>query len=266
MEEILITGLDGSGKSTLLAALEQHKGDNDFEIVYLPHIETACLEIDSILYKTASFINTLSKHADETKSSALKAMAIFASMLLYRSLVQSKEQNQASTIFVERHPLIDTGIYAKFYAEKTGGDGLPKEVIFSLNEQFVDELIHLTNLIPDKLIRDKKPDIIWFMQFIFQRFFKEDKNSLSDLGEIFGYKLPSKIHYLKADPEILFGRITQRNRLEAHETQDVLVELSKRYDILMEAVSENGVAIDIINANDFENLNIFKEYLLKKYC
>ena len=266
MEEILITGLDGSGKSTLLAALEQHRGDNDFEIVYLPHIETTSLEMNSTLYKTASFINTLSKHADENKSPALKAMAIFASMLLYRPLVKSKEQNKVSIIFSERHPLIDTGIYARFYAEKTGGDGLPKEIISSLNEHYVDELGYLINLVPNALINDKKPDIQWFLNFIYQRFFKEGKNSIHDLGELFGKNLPSRIHYLKADAETLIGRITHRNRLEAHESQDILDELGRGYDMLMEALSENNVQVDIIDANDFEKLNIFKDYLLKKYC
>ncbi|MBN1182877.1 MAG: hypothetical protein JXB49_11355 [Bacteroidales bacterium] len=266
MEEILITGLDGSGKSTLLAALEQHKGDNDFDIIYLPHIETASLELYSNLYNAAVFVNTLSKQADDSKSPALKALAIFASMLLYRPLVQSKNNTRVSTVFAERHPLVDTGVYAMFYAEKAAIEVLPREIISSLNAQFPDALFYLGRFIPDEIRQDKEPDISWFLQFIYQRFFKEGKTGIQDLGELFGKNLPSKIHYLKADPEALIERITHRNRLEAHENLEVLIELSHGYDKILKILETKGVIVDTIDANDFENLNTFKEYLLKKYC
>ncbi len=266
METILITGLDGSGKSTIFNALSMVQGGIGFNLIYLPTIDTESLKEDSKLKKTAEFVNQLNQLADEQQLPSLKAIAIFSAMLLFKKIHDYKTKPGIQIIFCERHPLIDTQVYAQFYAEKAGSGSQSLTSFSKMDEKFNEELEYLVQQIPENFAMDKKASIGWLATFIFKRFFVEKKLALSDLKELFGIGLPHKIYYLKAKADILVQRIANREIHEAHETIEVLAKLGLGYDrLLMDLGISYPNLIEIIDAGRLQDLDKFKVRLLQKY-
>jgi len=261
MNQILITGLDGSGKSTVLSKLKETRNDS-VEFIFVPHIETDSLDKGSKIYRIASFINNLSLEADKNQIPQLKAIALFASMLIFNELVQSKIQTKTTTVFFERHPLIDTGIYAQFYASKLEANSLSSKTINHLDTQFAFELEYILSLIPSNLIEIKESKIISFMHFIYSWFYESQKFRLNDLKLIFDIELPTQIYFLKADVEVLYSRIKDRNIKEAHENLAVLDKLNKAYvSFFEELTNKQPNLVKIIDANNTRSLDNFAKQL-----
>lgn len=262
MEIILITGLDGSGKSTIFSALESQKVHGSFEVLKLPFIDSGDFYSNSALHDAAGFINHINQKADKENRPQLKAIALFASMLLFGKLVEHKNHPGVKKIYCERHPLIDSGVYSLFYADKvkTGSSGtIDFEII---NNQFKNEIEFIVDIIPEKILVDKKPTLECLAKFIYKWFFTDKKTDVVFLSELFGIGLPDKIYYLKAKPEILIDRLSGRKIFEAHESLAILSELNKAYDLLFKRISKiNAGVLNIIDANSFENLNEFQQFI-----
>jgi len=267
MNTILITGLDGSGKSTILKELSKVKNKNDFEIINLPIIDIQSIGDDNALIKAAKFVNQLNKMADVQKLPSLKAIAIFSAMLLFKKIFEFKSRTLTKTVFCERHPLIDTIVYAQFYAERSSSLAVNEASIAEMEEKYHEELQYLLQLLPSSIAIDKKPFISWFAAFIFKRFFIDKKLSVADLKELFGIILPDKIYYLKADAETLYQRIAKRDVREAHESVEILQNLGLAYDKLFKEISsDNSNLIEIIDAEQLSNLDEFRDRIFQKYC
>jgi thymidylate kinase len=263
MESILITGLDGSGKSTILTALAQTAKNSIFDILYLPHIDAESLEKDSPLKKTAEFINAMSLEADLLKNPQLKAIAIFSSMLLYKEILNFKSKSGISKIYCERHPLIDTGIYARFYAAKMGEKQIDKDLLAKLNDAYYTEVKFLIKLIPAQLFSRRTKDITNLAAFITQWFFEEQKLGIKDLKKIFKEELPAKIYYLKTKPEILMQRLSGRIVHEVHESLEVLSRLGLAYDSLFEELqTDYPKLIEFIDAGNARSLTEFQKRII----
>jgi thymidylate kinase len=266
MEIVLITGLDGSGKSTLLKRFWEYPAFKSYEIILLPHIDTENLYRDEMLYNTAVFINSLSHDANKLKLPQLKAIALFASMLLYKVILKYKSKPATKVVFCERHPLIDTGVYARFYAEKLGPGSVSKNILKILEDKYSGELAYLVNLIPSALIKIEEGNLLSIINFIYKWFHIEKRNRREDLQMIFDIDLPDKIYFLKADPKLLFNRIKDRPDREAHESIEVLSRLDKEYDTLLSEINKtNRNKIEIIDANIPANLDALFESILKYY-
>lgn len=262
MEQILITGLDGSGKSTILKALSELRKNQTFDVLLLPHMDIESLNNDPELKTTAAFVNMLSLEADMVKIPQLKAIAIFASMLLFKNLVKYKTSPGLRTLYCERHPLVDTGIYAQFYAGKMGEGTIDIHLQKRIDEAYKTEIEYLIRLIPSKLFHRKSKSIASLAEFITQWFFVENKLDSKKLKRLFQVDLPSKIYYLKASPEILIQRIAARTMHEAHETVDILTKLSHAYDVLFTGLlKEYPAMVEIVNANDARSLDDFQKRL-----
>jgi len=263
METILVTGLDGSGKSTffsrLAAAKPAHVG-----ILSVPHIDLAQLDSQQPVYRTAKFINELSAASDHGKEPRLKAMAIFSSMLLFRELVKAHVTPQITHLFFERHPLIDTGIYAKFYAEKMDPALLSPALLDALDANYSTELDHLLSLLPLSVSLSVKTRSGKLAQFIYQWFHVDKKDSVAELGNLFALPLPHKIYFLDASPETLYSRISGRERKEAHESQAVLAQLSPVYKLLLEKIKTSAACeVHTVNAGQLDQLDRFFETVLQ---
>lgn len=261
----LITGLDGSGKSTILSKLEKLNTEQKFKIIYLPHIDISNLSRDKILYKTAIFINKLSHDADLQKLPQLKAIALFSSMLLYQKLIYFDKGDKAKHIFCERHPLIDVGVYAQFYAQKLAPDSISASILNKLDNLYPEELDYILSLVPKDLIFEQKKKMYSLMHFIYQWFFVENKYQIKQLEYLFKTSIPNRIYYLKTEPEILFNRIKNREVKEAHESMQVFKKLDKYYDELFRTIQkDNTVSINIIDANNIKNLETLPAKLITK--
>ncbi len=267
MKTVLITGLDGSGKSTILDELSKVKKENDFEFVYLPTIDINSLQEDLMLKKTSQFVNYINQLADQLKVPSLKAVAIFSSMLLFKKINGLKAKPSISTMFCERHPLIDTLVYAQFYAEKTGSGLVDKNLLSKIDLNHKQELEYLVQLIPKSFINKSEASIKGFAGFIYNWFFIDKKLTINDLIELFEVKLPDKIYYLKADAEVLFQRIFNRKIREAHETVDILNKLGQGYDRLFIDINKSHPnLVEIIDAGCISSLNEFRIQLFHNYC
>jgi thymidylate kinase len=261
MSVTLITGLDGSGKSTLLSKIAQFKTNNSISTLLLPHIDTQYLDAGSNIFKAAVFINKLSYQADIKNIPQLKALALFASMLLYKVLLANL---RAKTIFCERHPLIDTSIYAQFYAGKLAPGLVSEKVLRQIDTDFNFELTFLLHLLPVK--QDTHSGLTaFFIDFIYKHFHLKKKSELADLQSLFGVELPDKIYYLNAAPELLFKRIKERKVHEAHESVAVFTMLNEAYHQLFKKLNIiNPNLVEVIDANSSQSLHNFWELTIIK--
>ena len=266
MKTILVTGLDGSGKSTLLKKLAAQIQNKRTDILYLPNFDTESLHQTGDVQRTALFINKLNREADERQIPQLKGVALFAAMLLFRPILELNVNRALETLFCERHPLIDTGIYAKFYAEKLPPDSLGKSVIEEMDQRFHHELDYLMQLVPQTMLNQQTSQVATFMELIHRRFHLEKKTDLSSLQDLFGVGLPNSIYYLRADAAELIGRIRQRTLKEAHESEEVLHRLGKVYDELFSGLNDSSPdLVQVVDANNWHNLDLLFETLCREY-
>lgn len=264
MQTILITGLDGSGKTTILKKL-QAKAKNKAGFIFLPDIETETVKQNPELYRAACFINFLGKFSDKEKIPQLKAVALFASVLIFEELIKETPKTCHDFLFFERHPLVDTGIYAQFYASKLKAGSISPEIINEIDTNYKQELNYILRFIPPELF-DKQPSPTEnLMNFIYDFFYIKEGFRFSKLKTLFKLELPDKIYFLQAKAEILYDRIKHRKRKEAHESIEVFRKLNSAYLSHFKEMTENFPKMkkqpEIINADNTENLDVFAEFI-----
>lgn len=265
MKTILITGLDGSGKSTILNKIKTLEEFERVEVINLPELRRDNIRKNSILHQTATFINALNQQADAQKTPAIKAIALMVSMLLYKELEQNAQLKGIKFLISERHPLIDTGIYAPFYAKKMGEGSIDAATIKQLDEKYQNELAFLNEIAPRFLQSQYNlKSIDGIRQLIYNKFGEELEQSENKIAAIFELDFPAEIYFLKASPNILFNRITNRKHTEAHEKLEVLEKMNqfyiKKFEQLQNAKKSK---IKYINAESFEELNNFTAKITK---
>ena len=266
MEQILITGLDGSGKSAVLSAIEMSKVNGTFDIIRVPQMDAGDFKDSPELANAVLFVNRLNQMADHKNLPHFKAIALFSSMLLFRKLVDYKSKPTIKRLFLERHPLIDTGVYALFYADKMNTYRSQGKGLKDINKQYVKELKFIIDLIPENLLKNKTPELGCLISFIYQHFFVGEKKDIESLKDLFCIDLPEKIYYLKASPDILMHRLQGRKIYEAHESLSVLARLGMAYDSLFtDLKTRQHVMPEIIDVNSIKKLDHFKQFMESEY-
>ncbi len=258
IKTILITGLDGSGKSTLFSKIEAAQLEQ-VSLITLPHVDAATLPDISPLKHPIQLLNTMSQEADENHWSDLKALALFCSMILFEKLVSEKTTATTRYIICERHPLIDTFVYAQFYLPRLGAGGMKPEQIGYYNTKYKD----LFSLVLEELpVEQKELGAFAIFKFI-KTFFAGKVSPDVDTANLFHVSVPGHIFFLKAAPEILMDRIASRKVMEPHEKLDVLSHFDRAYDALFTAVAnDHPTTIEHIDATTFESLDAFQTRLL----
>ncbi len=224
MRITLLTGPDGAGKSTFFSRIAEMSVPGTGTI-RLPHIAWEELP-DSMLRDAAEFITVTGLQADREKDILLKSFALFGAMLLFKRLVEASADRQH--LICERHPLIDTRVYAHFYARLLGPEnniGSHTRSFYESNRDLIDYILSGSELFPvssDDRVRD-------VLAFIHDRFHIGKLYATEHMMEIFRIPLPDRIWYLRADPDILMERLSGRTGREAHEKRDVLELLDRTY-------------------------------------
>ena len=260
MKLILVTGLDGSGKSTLLDKLDKFSEGKRIAFIRVPKIDSDLFKENETIHKTTLFVNQMHQGADQLKMPQLKVIALFSSMLIFKELVNELDKKHINLVFCERHPLIDTGVYAKFYDGKMDPLSLPQEVVNNLNEQYSVEIAYLLDLL--KLKPQQTSLISCYLQFIHNWFSIDQKHDIMELRTLFNIDLPDKIIYLSASPEILMERLQSRKILEAHESIDVFKKLIPVYEAVLD---KTNTITDKIDACTFLNLDFAFEKIKRTY-
>ncbi|MEL7530540.1 MAG: hypothetical protein AAFN10_04490 [Bacteroidota bacterium] len=257
MKSTLITGLDGSGKSTLLKRLLA-LNQPDWGFVFVPHIDLSRINSESPLHQFSKFVNILSEEADNKQIPQLKGLALFASMLLFHLLQDEELKEEKSRLFFERHPLVDTLVYAQFYAEKLHPAGVDKAILADLDSRFETELGYLLYL-ADAEAEDGQTMSAALLAFIYEAF---HANPIEDLAGLFCIELPDEIYFLEAESELLYSRIAERPVKEAHESVAVFELLAKAYEEILRSLENKGkIRISRINANETAQLDALYEHL-----
>jgi len=263
MEITLITGLDGSGKSTIFSRISQIK-NSPVGIIQVPHINLEMLEKNTALFDLANFINQLGNYADKENFPQVKAIALFGSMLLFKDLLKNCSERGFTTVFCERHPLLDTPVYAAFYASKLNPENLPADIISKFDQKETGYFNELTKLLPAEFPPAEHP-FTTLCKFIYEWFHVSGKKEIADLEKLFGLKLPNRIFYLRAEPEVLYERLSKRNVLEPHEKLETLTKLDVVYSVCLDAIKKTGQSkVFRIDASLFSKLDQFTNSLLRE--
>lgn len=260
MKTILITGLDGSGKSTLFNRLEKISTSSKYSFLRVPVIDTNLLHRHKNLFQASLFINHLNELADKHNDSALKTVALFSSMVIFKQLSDEIRTEGTEFMFCERHPLIDTVVYAKFYAHKIPTVIPRSDFLDSTEKEYSTELNYLISFLPKSDITENP--FYSLLNYIRERFFVQQKYGLNDLKSLYNIELPDKIYFLSANPEILAQRFADRKIREIHETQEVMRQLTPLYDVVLK---QTPTEQEIIDANSYEKLDEAFEKIKTNY-
>ncbi len=259
MKTILITGLDGSGKSTVFEKIRQ-KSSFSVHFIKAPQIDTQFLPQNSKILKAAQFINWLNEESDLKQMPQLKAVALLSSMLLIKEILKIYNNQSFKYVILERHPLIDTAIYGRFYAPLLKKIIISDQILSQIEKQFAEELQYIIEFIPAAYFSTRQSPLRNLFYFIYDYFYLRGELKISDLENIFQINPPSEIYYLQAQPDILYQRIKDRTRKEAHENTEILKLLAQAYQDFFEKYFQNKVII--IDTNEIENLNIFANQMI----
>jgi len=257
MKTILITGLDGSGKSTFFKELKAKQG-KETVIIELPKIDLHDLDKNIAIYPILSGINELSDYADRSKSPEAKALAFFGAMLCFHDLVSLKKKENTEFILCERHPLIDTAVYARFYSPKLNPEVINQHLTDDLDENFKSLLDYMVIKLPVDFSFNYQSPSARLFQFIFEFFKEKTAPAIAELEKVFKVKLPDKVYFLQAPAEILFSRLSARKQLEPHETLSTLSKMKDVYESDLELMARYyDLPVTFVDASSFDSLEEF---------
>lgn len=115
---LAIVGIDGTGKSTICRSLFRHLSGSSLRVRGFSSLEIFA-DPDLPLGDLSRIFDLLSGLADERQSPTLKAMAMVLGMTLFGPVERFLEDTYAPDwILTERHPVIDSLVYASFYLSR----------------------------------------------------------------------------------------------------------------------------------------------------
>lgn len=258
---IVITGLDGSGKSTFHRKLED-QFDDQLAILRLPTMDPEKFKDEPVLFECCQMINELGKQGDQEAEPGLKIIAMFSAVVLFNDLFKHLEKQNFKVVFCERHPLVDTYIYAKAYLKVMHPSNLSLKKAGEIDGQY--------DLLLSEVIRRLKVDFTTtetlkshvLLGFLYDWFSKEENFVPEKLFELFEMKKPDEIYFLDAPAEVLYDRIEGRERMEYHENIAALKQMRNFYNMLL---PKFGSEFKIINATNKIGPNTLFENLAKRY-
>lgn len=255
MKTILITGLDGSGKSTLFEKLHPF-GSREVRFLHVPTFHLDQLPLNYHHRKLCKRINQLGGEADVSKKPLGKIIALFSSMMLFSSIEQSFILSGAKLLFAERHPLIDSPMYALAYRELFAETSHDQRDFDAIDSHYANELTTIL-----KFIDPNSSDIVspskTVLQNIFELFGSTELN-FQKITDIFNCKTPDEIYFLDTDPNTLIQRIEGRQIKEYHETLTHLETMRTAYINQLKLFPQST----IIDSSEMKNIESLAKSLI----
>lgn len=253
---MVITGPDGSGKSTLLDKIVD--AEINHPILKVPHTEPDKFNGNKEIEAVCKFINELGKIADIEKSPSLKILSMFSAMLVFENLYNMLKQPDKAVI-CERHPLVDTGVYAKVYFSYMDPALLNLKLAGYVESNYINELGYILGKINRPIEKSGQGLCFDLLKFL-HNWFSDEINYLPiNLMQLFSVKMPEKIILLDAPSKILAKRIALRNRREFHENENILEKMRLYY---RSALANLGMPYEIVDTQDFRNSDFVVERLM----
>jgi GTPase SAR1 family protein len=144
---IATTGVDGSGKTSIINRLQNLNKSEIYPVFVPQYYSDESLPLTSL----AETLEDIGKLADQHKSAILKANSFVLAISLLKEVIADITNRVApKAILLERHPVIDTMMYAKFYGSQLAGEISEelKEEVFKMAgaERFIDMQVHAKKL------------------------------------------------------------------------------------------------------------------------
>lgn len=262
MKLVLVTGLDGSGKSTFLDRIAEKADPATISILRLPEIESELFRNDESLFRQCEFVNYMGKRADQEGLPSLKIIAMFGAVLLFDDLYQELKANatDGTTVYCERHPFIDTLVYAQIYHKVLHPKNLDSKIGEQINRDYETELTALINRIPFSVNKTENGLCFDLLHFLYEWFSNQENNTFERMSILFPVKAPDMIYYLDAPAEILMKRIGEREQKEYHEKATFLNKMRPIYLNLFDQIQ---IPTKLINTTGWIEVNQVTNQILK---
>lgn len=256
MQIYLITGLDGSGKSTLFKRLKEAPKEQT-AFLHLPYIDLTELPNSFPHRSLCERLNEMGTNADTLQLPLLKIYALFGAMSLYSSIRISFEQVGKKILFCERHPLIDSPVYALAYRSYMHPKRWNDSVFNQLDELYATEMTQISELVSSAPLTGDSPSK-HLLHFINDLFGKQTP-TLQKLETVFACQSPDFIYFLDASPPILLNRLAQRVVKEHHEQETQLAQMRLAYLDSLAAFPQ----VTLVDAASFAALDRLAEQFTK---
>lgn len=135
---LAIVGIDGTGKSTVCHSLFRHLARGPLRVRGFSSLQLFD-DPDLPLGGLSRTFDVLSGLADERQSAPLKAVALFLGMTLFGPVERFlTETYDPDWLITERHPVIDSMVYARFYLSRIG-TAIDPALVRCIDERFEAE-------------------------------------------------------------------------------------------------------------------------------
>lgn len=243
MKRISIAGIDGSGKTTLATGLKEKHQET---VLFLPQTYK---DPTLPLYDLSKTIDAIGKWADINNVAVMKGISLFLGMTLYHPLVNHIEQTKnPKRLIVERHPIIDTMAYAKFFLPMLPKPLPENEIYQGLKKTISEEQLQLVQTHIKNLTKDKT--LTTMNEFILNLLKHDQEQVLENLKNFYQLNPPDLHILLTLSPEAIPERFTDRKVVGAHENAKILTMLQQEMIKVCEFIKLNSKDFDfkIINA------------------
>jgi thymidylate kinase len=257
---IAIVGLDGCGKSSVVTRVRElaPARPGAFASITCPDFHDTP---DAPLHRLSRQMKAFSDGCDEIGSAEMKALSMYLQMTLYGPVERFILDTFAPDVLVcERHPLIETFVYAPLYVLLAGShwDGSALEpAITSVVDRSGDEVLssvsgwHATESarLGDSLtLWQRFAEVASAVQARFP-------TAVADFGERYRTTLPDAVIWLDVPPEQAAARCAGRRPsglVETHETLGFLALLRKGYLRFQEDMAREFpcVPIHVVDTSD----------------
>lgn len=259
---IALVGIDGSGKSTVAEALCDDSTEPPMRVIRCPDFhENACqndiVESSSFVHLSRS-LKAVGVAADDLAIPALKAASLYLRMTLCGPVETIlSADNNGGRLLVERHPVVETLVYAPFYGALTRGS-LPtaSERIATLDRVLARAEIlepgSRGTFIEWCASEERRVGVggdPWsIIDDLVEVLAAGTTNAVADLERRFRSTLPEMIVWLDVDPTLAAVRCRDSDSVEMHEGIRALTELRGRYPAVLDGlpVARSGTRVATI--------------------
>jgi thymidylate kinase len=220
---MVITGVDGCGKST---AIDYYKSFEQMD-KYYPINAPQFFEDKSLpFYKETLLLEKIAKMADKQKDYSLKASATFCAMAYMGDIIKYiKETHSPKLIITERHSLVDSIAYAKFYLNFITNEKVDISNYLNYDDLGVIDCINnrIKNMWDDSTLNLGNIHIKLKSVFL-----KEKGTLVSSLEEFFKLDIPDYMLMLSVSEDTFRKRMPKDGQeKELHEESKILLMMQE---------------------------------------
>lgn len=245
---VAIVGIDGSGKSELITALTARASTSAVRAINCPNFHDG---FDGPLHQTSRHLAVLGAAADHAQNPVVKAATLYLRMTLFGPVERFVTQTyRPQLLLCERHPIIETLIYAPLYARVT-------QAARQVSSEDIESLLAAADAIApgtsDSVARWQEVtaahsgvggNLMTTLDEVVSILDTPLTTAMGSLANCFRTHLPEAIIWLDISVDEAMSRIRRRDETpELHENESTLKQLRKRYEVTLPQLKEMGTEV-----------------------